>query len=268
MTNHRNDRQDAEMPELWLVDLEAAAPALEALERETPRLRPEDRARAQRVAGTRERRHRLAAYSALRILCERIAGPAIRGRSLLHHPGGKPHLGPDAPAFSLAHVDGLALIAIAPAGRIGVDLERPRSLRLSSRRREEILALGAGLASASASSPAHGRAGDEPLLHAWCRLEAFAKAHGGGISRVLTEIGIRGTTGRQLPLADIEAAARALIGSEGLAVSDLAMPPGLFAAVAAADRPRALRPRPFPCDVRAIDLAAGARPPSLRAPPR
>jgi phosphopantetheinyl transferase len=264
MREHRDSKQDADMPELWLVDLEAAAPALEALERETPRLRPEDRARTQRVADTRERRHRLAAYATLRILAERIAGPAIRGRSLLRHPSGKPHLGPDAPAFSLAHVDGLALIAIAPAGHIGVDLERPRQLHLSARRREEILAVGAGL-----STPRlHARSDDDALLHAWCRLEAFAKAHGGGISHLLSEIGIRGRDGRQLAPARIEAAARRLAERDGLHIADLAMPPGLFAAIAAADRPRALRPEPFPADAHAIDLLAMARPAPRRAPPR
>ncbi|HEY5830087.1 MAG TPA: phosphopantetheinyl transferase, partial [Hyphomicrobiaceae bacterium] len=188
------------MTELWLVDLDRAAPALEALERETPRLGPDDRARAMRGADAHERRHRLAAYMALRILLERACGPAIRGRKLLRGPSGKPHLGPDAPGFSLAHIDGLALIAMAPVGAVGVDLERPRRLHVSSRRRDEILAVGVGLGGPLGTRTSHDPHEEEALLRAWCRLEAFAKAHGGGISHLLTEIGIRGPDGRQLPL--------------------------------------------------------------------
>lgn len=255
------------MTELWLVDLEASAPGLEALERETPRLGPDDRARAMRVADPRERRQRLAAYTALRILIERTAGPATRGHKLLRGPSGKPHLGPGAPAFSLAHIDGLALIAMAPAGAVGVDLERPRRLHVSSRRRDEILAVGAGLAQGLAARPTHDLPDESALLCAWCRLEAFAKAHGGGISRVLTELGIRGPDGRQAALAQIESAAHRLAQRDGLETSDLMMPSGLVAALAAADPPQSLRPHRFPADPYAIELIAKPRTASRRRPP-
>ena len=62
--------------ELWLVDLQAAAPALEALERQIPRLSADDRTRAGRLHDRGERRQRLAAYIALRIAIERIGGAA------------------------------------------------------------------------------------------------------------------------------------------------------------------------------------------------
>jgi 4'-phosphopantetheinyl transferase len=247
------------MTELWLVDLDQAAPALEALERHTPRLGPDDRMRAMRANDTQERRHRLATYIALRILLERAVGPAIRGHKLLRGPNGKPHLGPGAPAFSLAHIDGLALIALAPDGAVGVDLERPRRLHVSSRRGQEILAVGAGLGGRSATRTSHDPHGEETLLCAWCRLEAFAKAHGGGISRVLTEIGIRGPDGRELPLARIESAAHRLAQRDGLVITDLAMPAGLLAAVAAPARPRTRHPHPFPTDAYAIARIAEAR---------
>jgi 4'-phosphopantetheinyl transferase len=253
------------MTELWLVDLNQAAPALEALEHATPRLGPDDRARALRAADVHEQRQRLAAYMALRILLERACGPAIRGRKLLRGPSGKPHLGPDAPAFSLAHIDGLALIAMAPAGAVGVDLERPRRLHVSSRRRDEILAVGAGLGGPLAAGTSHDPHHEEALLRAWCRLEAFAKAHGGGISHLLAEIGIRGPDGRQLPLARIEGAAHRLAQRDRLEIADLAMPPGLLAAVAAPEHPRARQPRPFPADTHAIARIAEARTRSRRA---
>ena len=263
---HRDERQHAVMTELWLVDLDRAAPALEALERETSRLGPDDRARAMRGADAHERRHRLAAYMALRILLERACGPAIRGRKLLRGPSGKPHLGPDAPGFSLAHIDRLALIAMAPAGAVGVDLERPRRLHVSSRRRDEILAVGVGLGGPLGTRTSHDPHEEEALLRAWCRLEAFAKAHGGGISHLLTEIGIRGPDGRQLPLVRIEGAAHRLAQRDRLEIADLAMPPGLLAAVAAPEHPRSRQPRPFPAETTAIARIAEARTAPRRAP--
>ena len=54
--------------ELWLVDLEKSAKALDAIERAVPRLTADDLERADAIADRRARRDRLAAYTALRIL--------------------------------------------------------------------------------------------------------------------------------------------------------------------------------------------------------
>jgi 4'-phosphopantetheinyl transferase len=242
------------MTELWLVDLEAAAPALQALERVTARLADEDRARALRVRDARERRQRVTAYIALRVLLERMAGPAVRGQAFVRGSAGKPHLATGAATFSLSHTGGLALIGVAPAGAIGVDLERARRLGMSARRREHILAVGSGLAAMSSIKPD----ADDALLRAWCRLEAFAKAHGQGVARVLEEVGVRGVRRRTPTPGDVEAAARALARKAGLLVRDLRMPSGLFAAVAATGPAKPLRPRPFPCEAGAIAAMAVA----------
>src|SRR5256885_5042262 len=76
----RSRQSERESMELWLVDLEAAAPALEALEREVPRLSADDRDRAGRLADAHERRNRLAAYTALRVLLERVGGAGGGGQ--------------------------------------------------------------------------------------------------------------------------------------------------------------------------------------------
>ena len=55
--------------ELWLVDLVRCAPALDELERATPRLADDDRERAGALVGGNIRRERIAAYTA-------PAGPA------------------------------------------------------------------------------------------------------------------------------------------------------------------------------------------------
>jgi 4'-phosphopantetheinyl transferase len=236
------------MTELWLVDLEAAAPALEALERDLPRLSGDDRARALRPNDARERRHRLVAYMGLRVVLERVAGAEVRGQRFLRGPGGKPHLGAGGTAFSLSHTEGLALIGVARAGAIGVDLERTRPLRMSSRRREEILAVAAGLAAVPVGDPTS----DEALLRAWCRLEAFAKARGEGLSHVLGELGLRNSDGRHLACNQIAANARRLTRQSGLEIADVKLPPGLYGAVAAAGVAQSPRPRRFPAEAQAI----------------
>jgi 4'-phosphopantetheinyl transferase len=241
--------------ELWLVDLQAAAPALQALERETSRLSGDDRRRAQRLSAPRERRQRLAAYVALRIAIERMGGKVLRRQPFTRSGGGKPHLGAAAPSFSLSHTRRMALLGVAQLSQIGVDLEEHRSLRLSARRRQEILAIGAGLA----HRPLDDRAGEAPVLQAWCRLEAYAKASGEGVGRLLSELGLRRSHGRQLAPCDIQAAARGLAGVAGLTVADLRLPPGLYGSVAWTGARGLVRVRRFPTDKGAIARLIVAR---------
>ena len=98
-------------------------------------------------------------------------------------PGGKPHLeadgGREPLSFNLSHSRGRALVAVAPRGEVGVDVERFRRdlpiERLAARffSPREIAAL---------------RSTTEALRHAaffacWTRKEAFVKATGAGIFR-------------------------------------------------------------------------------------
>jgi 4'-phosphopantetheinyl transferase len=233
---------------LWLVDLERAAPALQALERTTPSLAADDRARARRSPDPRTRRQRLAAYIALRIVLERGAGPRVRKVRFVREPGGRPRLPAGDIAFSLSHAGGLALIGAGRARAIGVDLERTRPIRMSGRRREETLAAGAGLAGA----PAGSAASDAALLQAWCRLEAFAKAQGRGLDAVLSDLGLRKRRGRELPPASIEAAARGLARAAGIRVGDVRLAPGVFGAIALDGMARLPRAERFPTGLPAI----------------
>lgn len=234
--------------ELWLVDLEAAAPVLEALERDVPRLSADDRDRAGRLSDARERRHRLAAYMALRVVLERLGGVDVRAQRFVRPAGGKPRLRTAGPAFSLSHTSSLALIGVSETQAVGVDLEGTRTLAMSRRRREEILAVGAGLG----GRPPGEFDSDATVLQAWCRLEACAKARGQGVARLLGELGLRQGRGRQLPLADIKAAARRLVREADLAVDDISLRLGLHGAVAYAGSSAASRLRHFPADRAAI----------------
>jgi 4'-phosphopantetheinyl transferase len=243
------------MIELWLVDLEAAGPALEALERDLPRLSNDDRTRALRPNDARERRHRMAAYMGLRVVLERVGGDEVRGQRFVRGPSGKPHLGAGGPAFSLSHTAGLALIGVTHAGTIGVDLERARPIEMSRRRREEILAVAAGLASEPAGDPMN----DEALLGAWCRLEAFAKARGEGLAHLLGELGLREAAGRQLARIEIATAARRLARHAGIEIAGVRLPHGLYGAVAAPGLAQSPRLRRFPSNLQAIRRILSAR---------
>jgi phosphopantetheinyl transferase len=243
------------MTELWLVDLDGAGPALAALEREEPRLTAADRAHARRVRDAGERRRRLAAYTALRIVLERVAGPAVRGREIIRPAGARPRLAGAGPHFSISHAEGWALIGVVRRGAIGVDLEVLRTLSMSRRRREETLAVGAGLAAQPSGDPDR----DAAVLLAWCRLEACAKAQWGGVAALLRALGLREPGGRQMPLQRIEAAARQLAQDAGLHVRDVALPPGLFGATASTGRGAPLRPQRFPRDRRAIVRSLAGR---------
>ena len=83
----------------------------------------------------------------------------------------------------------MALIGLSPLGSIGVDVERTRRVRLVEARRARIEEAGAALSAAPLPNE-----GEARFLQAWVRLEAFAKAEGCGIGRLLTRLGILATS--------------------------------------------------------------------------
>src|SRR5262245_44266933 len=178
--------------ELWLVDLARASAALACLERQAPRLGRRDRARIEALKDAEVRQQRLAAHVALRILCERRLGRAVRGLNLKRAAGAKPRLNPSVGPldFSLAHVEGAALIGITRGRAIGVDLEDVRPVRIAGDRRRRILEAGTALNAAVAKA----RSEEEAFVRAWVCLEALAKAEGVGLARTLAALGLRQVT--------------------------------------------------------------------------
>jgi 4'-phosphopantetheinyl transferase len=236
------------MPELWLVDLQEAAGALEALERDMRLLSADDRQRTLRLRDPGERRQRRAAYIALRIVLARTAGRGVKTIRLLRPAGGKPRLAAAGATFSLSHTQGFALIAVGRRGAIGVDVESVRPIRMSARRRAEIAAAGQGLSPA----PLAGQDDDGVFLRAWVRLEAFAKAEGRGVARVLADLGLRAVAGRKLALPGVEAAMLRQALASGVKVVDVMLPPGLFGALALPRGVRSPRLQRFPTGIAAI----------------
>jgi 4'-phosphopantetheinyl transferase len=212
--------------ELWHVDTRASGAALGALERRVRLLSDREHERAAEFADRREAEEWLAAHVALRIVLERVVGRATRRAAFTRSAGGKPQL-KDAPAaFSLAHIPGAALIAIAPSGTVGVDLERARKVRVREPRRSRVEAAAAAL---NPGEPLP--AGEEArFLQAWVRLEAFAKAEASGIGRLLTRLGISGDAAGSE--AEFAARIESVLGATQVAATrDVTLGEGLFAAV-------------------------------------
>lgn len=238
-------RQPVRSCELWLIDAAASSAALEALEREVPRLSSDDRRRFAAVKDEKRRRVRRAAGIALRVLIERHFGAAARGIRFHRSGGGKPAL-PAAlgqMSFSVAYAGHYALIGLAGKDAIGVDLEGERRLRLSAQRRQAIKAIGAGLGESGADDDT-----DAAVLRAWVRIEAFAKACGTGVGRLLEEAGVRdgdiGARGAER--------ARKLARAAGLSTHDILPGHSLFAAVCAPRGARIGRLQAFPATRQAI----------------
>jgi 4'-phosphopantetheinyl transferase len=211
--------------ELWFVDLKDSAAALDTLERQTPRLAPEDHKKISNSITEAAAAERRAAYIALRIVIERSWGSAWRGVPFVLEGSGKPALPGLAGSFSLSHVDRYALIGLTRLGSIGVDLEPDRQPTVADVRRIRIESASIVLAhGADLPQPRQTR-----FLQAWVRLEAIAKADGGGIGRLLTRLGLIGPDPVDGPLFNSREADAI---AQRFSVCDVAVSGGCVAAVA------------------------------------
>ncbi len=218
------------------------------MERRTPRLSDWDRQNASTMADAKAAAQWLAAHIALRLLLERAVGARWRGMPFVRGVGIRPYLQGAPVAFSLSHVAGLALIALAPNGDIGIDLERLRPVHVRPPRRGLIETAGAALDPGEALP----NDADAKFLQAWVRLEAFAKAQGGGIGRLLTQLGIVG--GRDIEREDLlRAVEAARERAEANAVHDLDLGQGLFGAVALPASQAALEVRWLPARLEGLE---------------
>ena len=213
--------------ELWHVDTRVSGAALEALEERVQLLSDWERTRAAEFSDRAQAGEWLAAHIALRVVLERVAGRAARGVAFTRFAGGKPQLEGAPVAFSLSHVAGAALIAVARGGIIGVDLERARKVRVREPRRARAEAAAAALDPSAPLPPP----GEARFLQAWVRLEAFAKAEGTGVGRLLTRLGVSGDAARSEP--EFRARIESVMGATQVAATrDVALGETLFAAVA------------------------------------
>lgn len=187
------------MLEVWLINLERSGSALDALETECPRLDAETVARLAKLANAKTHRARRRAHVALRQLLAHHAGSDTNQVPYLTSGTGRPSLGQGRVDFSLSHTEGRALIAVTDSGQVGVDIEpRERTVQLPQSRRAEILATGRELRRQPLQDDTISAAerDDEAFLLSWVCIEAYAKALGIGVGRVLENIRRRPSTSR------------------------------------------------------------------------
>ena len=210
--------------DVWIVDLTALGTHLVALERDRHLLTEAEIAHASRITGEAHRNDWIAAHVALHLVLMKHLGRPVQ---FAFAGAGKPRVSGWNGEFSLSHSAGLAVIAVRNQGRVGIDVEVRRPVRLSAERRHLI-----EIAGAAAHPEALLLADDAEVrfLTAWTRLEAIGKMRGTGIGALLETLGIvaRG------PGADAVAErTRQLVTEEAQPIGILGIDVGRFDAVAA-----------------------------------
>ena len=174
----------------WCASLDGP-PEISARLYET--LTPDERHRSARLRFERDRQRFIVARGVLRDLLGRYLQTEPGQISFVYNAFGKPDLGPrfgNRVKFNLSHSGGLALIAIATAPNVGVDLEhiRTQSDYADIARRffspAEIDYLNA--------LPSHLYA--EAFFSCWTKKEAFLKACGEGLAKPLNSFSVPLTT--------------------------------------------------------------------------
>lgn len=223
--------------ELWLLECDRLSDLLFAIEGKVPRLAADEQARAAAMADRVDARRWLAGRIALRLLLDGCHS-GIRGRAFAKDSHGRLLAPSGGRELSLSDSRGFLLIGLSRIGRIGVDLELPRTLHMSASRIARIMAAGESL----------GAAGPSPL-QAWTRIEAFAKATGPTLAAVLARLGVQGTRGPRPSVDEIRARTRMATHDLGLQMLDLALPCQLTGALAMP------RPAAAAATVRCLDAA-------------
>ncbi|MAI46473.1 MAG: hypothetical protein CMB79_11515 [Filomicrobium sp.] len=166
--------------EVWWVDTRTAGASLDQFAQETGVLSAQD------IEGRSDesRRTRIILRFALSrygdkdlVLCPIEAAAA--GRPFL--------LDPDGPSFSISHSGDHIAVAIAADGPVGIDIERIRQIKMSTKRQLQI-ANQARAHGIDAAIDAEAAADGDEFLSLWTKLEALGKARGDGIGAVLTEL--------------------------------------------------------------------------------
>ncbi len=185
-------------------------------------LSPEEREGCRALAFADDRRRFAAAHIFLREVLSRYLGCAPAEITFAGSPGGKPRLEPprDNLCFNLSHGGELALVAVATARQVGVDVEPVRQ-----HGEPEVVAprvLGPQELTDLKAAPASAR--QELFLRFWTRKEALVKACGVGL-------------GADLAAIDAGARSERLVTVPGqptpLTVASLDLAPGYVGAVAA-----------------------------------
>lgn len=168
---------------VWALALDepAAAP-----ERWWASLSADERARAERFRFERDRRRFVAAHGQLRALLGRYCGRPAHAVAFTFNAYGKPAVPDAALSFNLSHSGEVALIAVAAAGRLGVDVEVVRADLAG-------LAIAEQFFTSAEVAELRGLPEAERVpafFNCWTRKEAFVKARGEGLSLPLKDFDV------------------------------------------------------------------------------
>jgi 4'-phosphopantetheinyl transferase len=160
---------------LWTVDLDADVSTVSSL---LNLLSGDERVRAARMRTTESRLRFIVAHGALRAILARYVGLPASSIRLESSETGKPFVVDGSISFNLSHSEAIAVCAISPDGRIGVDVECIRPMPDA----DAIVAryFAPGEAREYASLPPAQRVA--AFFSTWTRKEAFVKAIGDGLS--------------------------------------------------------------------------------------
>ena len=154
------------------------------------RLSEAELARAQKFRSRTGYREYIVTRGLLRQALVSVAGLDVAGVDFLYGEHGKPYLDTrvsgETVAFNVSHSHGLALVALTPGGRLGVDLEKIRPAvewrDLAGRYFSE--------AENHSLEGRHGEEGRKAFFACWTRKEAFVKALGAGVSYGLKDFDV------------------------------------------------------------------------------
>jgi len=215
----------------WWVDLDVAGEAARDL---TTVLAEDERERAARFRFETHRRRFIAGRVALRQVLGGCLGVAAKAVAFQYGDHGRPELAPPFDGYGLrfnaSHSDRLGVVAMVRDQRIGVDVERIRSLRDLERIAERTFSAGENRA-LRRLPVGQVEAG---FFHCWTRKEAVVKALGTGIYHGLDRFTVTLAPGEPARLVD---AADAELAGERWTLDSLLPPAAGFAAALAVDRP-------------------------------
>jgi 4'-phosphopantetheinyl transferase len=194
-------------------------------------LTPDERARSARFQFEHDQQRFIVARGVLRDLLGRYLQTPPSQIRFVYNPFGKPELGPEFAnrlTFNLSHSAGLALIAIATASDVGVDLEYIRADSdyadiarhfFSAAEVDYLIAL-----------PSHLYA--ESFFSCWTKKEAYLKACGEGLAIPLNSFSVPLTTNPALTPVDLHVASKDLVPARRWSLYTLRPAPGYAGALA------------------------------------
>lgn len=178
--------------QIFWADLDLPPRPYETLEGS---LTPDELERAGQYRNAVLRRRWITARGALRHCLANGTGIEPRALRLLVSPRGKPRLA-GGPSFNLSHSGRHLLIAVAPLGRVGVDVEQHRAVPDLVSLMTLVCTPGEAEAIRALPDTAPARERSRAFIRTWVCKEALAKGIGAGVTAPLDTFEMRHDGGR------------------------------------------------------------------------